>query len=110
TMIPPPPNFTLGTMQSDKYCSPGNRQTQTRPMDFQMEKPLYAVLESLSQWSLDPRQVTSPSKKKKEKWVFILGEQEVSSPFRTLPLVGRQPDIIIFPAFGRCSYPEQLKI
>ena len=30
TIIPPPPNFTLGTMQSDKYRSPGNRQTQTR--------------------------------------------------------------------------------
>jgi len=25
----PPPNFTLGTMQSGKYSSPGNRQTQT---------------------------------------------------------------------------------
>ena len=38
TIIPPPPNFTLGTMQSDKYRSPGNRQTQTRPSDCQMEK------------------------------------------------------------------------
>ena len=38
TIIPPPPNFTLGTMQSDKNCSPGNRQTQTRPSDCQMEK------------------------------------------------------------------------
>ena len=38
TIIPPPPNFTLGTMQSDKYCSPGNLQTQTRPSDCQMEK------------------------------------------------------------------------
>jgi len=28
-MIPPPPKFTLGTMQSGKYSSPGNRQTQT---------------------------------------------------------------------------------
>ena len=35
---PPPPNFTLVTMQSDKYRSPGNRQTQTRPSDCQMEK------------------------------------------------------------------------
>ena len=33
---PPPPNFTLGTMQSDKYCSPGNLQTQTLPSDCQM--------------------------------------------------------------------------
>jgi len=38
TIIPPPPNFTLGPMQSDKYRSPGNRQTQTRPSDCQMEK------------------------------------------------------------------------
>ena len=33
TIIPPPPNFTLGTVQSDKYSSPGNRKTQTRPSD-----------------------------------------------------------------------------
>ena len=38
TIIPPPPNFTLGTMQSDKYRSPGNCYTQTRPSDCQMEK------------------------------------------------------------------------
>ena len=40
TVIPPPPNFTLGTMQSDKYRSPGNRQTQTPsdPSDRQMVK------------------------------------------------------------------------
>ena len=38
TIIPPPPNFTLGTMQSDKYRSPGNHQTQTHPSDCQMEK------------------------------------------------------------------------
>ncbi|XP_051526065.1 uncharacterized protein LOC127424703 [Myxocyprinus asiaticus] len=38
TIIPPPPNLTDGTMQSDKYRSPGNRQTQTRPSDCQMEK------------------------------------------------------------------------
>ena len=38
TIIPPLPNFTLGTMQSDKHCSPGNRQTQTHPSDCQMEK------------------------------------------------------------------------
>ena len=38
TIIPPPPNFTLGTMQSDKYRSPGNHQTQTCPSDCQMEK------------------------------------------------------------------------
>ncbi|XP_051528965.1 uncharacterized protein LOC127426291 [Myxocyprinus asiaticus] len=38
TIIPSPPNFTVGTMQSDKYRSPGNRQTQTRPSDCQMEK------------------------------------------------------------------------
>ena len=37
TMIPPP-NFTLGTMLSDKYRSPGNRQTQTHPSDCQKEK------------------------------------------------------------------------
>ena len=29
TIILPPPNFTLGTMQSDKYPSSGNHQTQT---------------------------------------------------------------------------------
>uniref|UniRef100_A0A3B3Q8E0 Zinc finger protein with KRAB and SCAN domains 7-like n=1 Tax=Paramormyrops kingsleyae TaxID=1676925 RepID=A0A3B3Q8E0_9TELE len=33
TIIPPPPNFTLGTVQSAKYRSPGNRQIQTRPSD-----------------------------------------------------------------------------
>jgi len=32
------PIFTLGTIQSDKYCSPGNHQTQTHPSDCQMEK------------------------------------------------------------------------
>ena len=31
--IRPPPNLTLGTMQSDKYNSPGNRQNHTRPSD-----------------------------------------------------------------------------
>ena len=34
TIIPPPPNFTLGTMQSDKNRSPGNHQTQTHPSDW----------------------------------------------------------------------------
>ncbi|CAI9619175.1 unnamed protein product, partial [Staurois parvus] len=38
TIIPPPPNFTLGTMQSGKYHSPCNFQTQTRPLDWQTEK------------------------------------------------------------------------
>uniref|UniRef100_A0A667ZQH7 TSPO associated protein 1 n=1 Tax=Myripristis murdjan TaxID=586833 RepID=A0A667ZQH7_9TELE len=38
TIIPPPPNFTVGTMQSEMYRSPGNLQTQTRPSDCQMEK------------------------------------------------------------------------
>ena len=40
TIIPPPPNFILGTMQSDKYRSPGDSQTQTHPSDCQMEKPI----------------------------------------------------------------------
>ncbi|CAI9556876.1 unnamed protein product, partial [Staurois parvus] len=38
TITPPPPNFTLGTMQLGKYRSPGNRQTQTCPSDCQTEK------------------------------------------------------------------------
>ena len=38
TIILPPPNFIPGTMQSDKYRFPGNRQTQTHPSDCQMEK------------------------------------------------------------------------
>lgn len=38
TIIPPSPNFTLGTMQSEMYRSPGNLRTQTRPSDCQMEK------------------------------------------------------------------------
>ena len=38
TIIPPPPNFTLGTMQSGKYCSSGNRQTQTLSSDCQKKK------------------------------------------------------------------------
>ncbi|CAI9574007.1 unnamed protein product, partial [Staurois parvus] len=29
---------TLDTKQSGKYCSPGNRQTQTSPSDCQTEK------------------------------------------------------------------------
>ncbi|CAI9610907.1 unnamed protein product, partial [Staurois parvus] len=29
---------TLGTIQLGKYCSPGNRQSQTRPSDYQTEK------------------------------------------------------------------------
>ena len=33
TIIPPPLNFTLDTMQSDKYRSSCNHQTQTRPSD-----------------------------------------------------------------------------
>ena len=43
TIIPPPPNFTLGTMQSDKYCSPVNCQTQTRPSDCQMKIQRFAL-------------------------------------------------------------------
>ena len=38
SIIPPPPNFTLGTMQSDKYRSPGNHQTQTHSSDCPMKK------------------------------------------------------------------------
>ena len=38
TITHPQPNFTLGTMQSDKYRSPGNRQSLTHPLDCQMEK------------------------------------------------------------------------
>ena len=38
TIILPTPNFTLGTMQSDKYRSPGSRQSQTHQSDCQMEK------------------------------------------------------------------------
>ncbi|CAI9619348.1 unnamed protein product, partial [Staurois parvus] len=37
TIIPPLPNFTLGTMQSGKHRSPGNRQTQTCLSDCQTE-------------------------------------------------------------------------
>jgi len=36
TIIPPPPNFTLGTMKSGSYRFPGNRQTQTHPSDCQI--------------------------------------------------------------------------
>ena len=45
---PPPPNFTLGTMQSDRYRSPDNRQTQTRPSDCWVEK---------RDWSLQRRRL-----------------------------------------------------
>uniref|UniRef100_A0AAR2JQE6 Uncharacterized protein n=1 Tax=Pygocentrus nattereri TaxID=42514 RepID=A0AAR2JQE6_PYGNA len=38
-IIPPTPNFTLGTMQSVSYRSPGNHQTQTHTSDFHTEKP-----------------------------------------------------------------------
>ena len=34
----PAPGKQPPTMQSDKYRSPGNRQTQTCPSDYQMEK------------------------------------------------------------------------
>ena len=37
-IIPPLQKFTLGKIQSDKYCSSGNHQTQTGPSDCQMEK------------------------------------------------------------------------
>ncbi|CAI9572192.1 unnamed protein product, partial [Staurois parvus] len=40
---PPPPNFTLRTMQSGKYCSPGNHQTQTHPLDFQTRKCYWSL-------------------------------------------------------------------
>lgn len=38
TIIPPPPNLTLGTMQSYKYHSPAICQTLICPSDWQMEK------------------------------------------------------------------------
>ncbi|XP_062275947.1 P2Y purinoceptor 13-like [Scomber scombrus] len=38
TIIPPPPNFTLVTMQSDKYRCPSNHQTQALPSDRQKVK------------------------------------------------------------------------
>lgn len=34
TLIPPPTNFSLGTVPSDKYCSSGNPQIQSHPLDF----------------------------------------------------------------------------
>ncbi len=34
----PPPNITVGTMQSSRWCSPGIRQTQTWPSDHKTEK------------------------------------------------------------------------
>ena len=38
SIIPPPPNCTVGTMQSGRYHSPGIRQTQTLTSDGQIEK------------------------------------------------------------------------
>ena len=38
TIIPPPPNFTVGTMHWGRECSPGIRQTQIRTSDCQMLK------------------------------------------------------------------------
>lgn len=38
TIIPLPLNFTVGMIQSDKYRSPGNRQTHTLLLDCQTEK------------------------------------------------------------------------
>uniref|UniRef100_A0A8C7XCI4 NLR family CARD domain-containing protein 3-like n=1 Tax=Oryzias sinensis TaxID=183150 RepID=A0A8C7XCI4_9TELE len=38
TIILPPPNFTLSTIQSQMYRCPGNLQPPARPSDFQMEK------------------------------------------------------------------------
>lgn len=38
TINPPPPNFTLGPMQSGKHRSPGNPHTQTCPSDCQIKK------------------------------------------------------------------------
>lgn len=37
-IIPPRPNFLLGTVRSYKYHYPGNHQTQTLPSDYQREK------------------------------------------------------------------------
>lgn len=42
----PPWNFTLGTMQSGKFCSLGNWQNHAYPLDCQMEK-----LDSSLQWT-----------------------------------------------------------
>ena len=36
--IPPPPNFTVGTMHWGRWCSPGICQTQMRPSACQMVK------------------------------------------------------------------------
>ncbi|MEQ2179887.1 hypothetical protein GOODEAATRI_029871 [Goodea atripinnis] len=38
TIILPPPNFTLDTVQPGKCCSSGNCQTQTHSLDFQTER------------------------------------------------------------------------
>ncbi len=38
TIIPPPPNFTVGKMQSGRLHSPSTLQTQTHPSDCQTEK------------------------------------------------------------------------
>lgn len=38
TIIPPSPQITLGTLQSDKYCSLGYCQTLTCPLNYQSEK------------------------------------------------------------------------
>lgn len=36
---PTPPNFTLNTLHSEKYCSPANCKNQTHPSYCQTEKP-----------------------------------------------------------------------
>uniref|UniRef100_A0A3P9L0U2 EF-hand domain-containing protein n=1 Tax=Oryzias latipes TaxID=8090 RepID=A0A3P9L0U2_ORYLA len=48
TIISPPPNFLLGTIQSEMYRSPGNLQTQTRPSDSQMLSMIHHSREGLS--------------------------------------------------------------
>jgi hypothetical protein len=36
TVMPPPPNFTVGTTHAGRYRSPGIRHTQTLPLDHHM--------------------------------------------------------------------------
>ena len=53
TIIPPPPNFTVGTVHPCRCCSPGICKTQIRPSDCQTVKPDSSLQQMCFHWSRD---------------------------------------------------------
>jgi hypothetical protein len=48
TVMPPPPNFTVGTTHAGRYCSPGIHHTQTLPLDLSLQITCFQL--STVQW------------------------------------------------------------